>query len=236
MPLGARIAYDACKMAHSDRLPDVGFRPVTPHEGLATLVEAGRVLPPGARTSDSDPYEVGWVEVDDVLGRLGIAMAPGRHDRAGAVTWWRDLHADLRRLRHVHRADLMVTLLTDEELRDLGIANLPDELDVHGLEAARLPIRDGGVPAPQQVDETMDLLYDVVRRLRDGHTVVVHCRAGQGRSGMLAAMALAALGVEPADAIARVREVQPRAVETVGQEAYVEEAAGAWLRRRLGSR
>jgi protein-tyrosine phosphatase len=223
-------------MADSDRLPDVGFRPVTPHEGLATLLEDATVLPPGARTSDTDPYEVGWIALDDVLGRLGIAMAPGRHDRAGAVTWWRDLHADLRRLRHVHRADMLVTLLTDEELRDLGIANLADELDVHGLEAARLAIRDGGVPGPQQVDATMALLYDVVRHLRDGHTVVVHCRAGQGRSGMLAAMALAALGAEPADAIARVREVQPRAVETVGQEAYVEEAAGAWLRRRLGSR
>ncbi|MBW6455681.1 MAG: tyrosine-protein phosphatase [Trueperaceae bacterium] len=223
-------------MAHSDRLPDVGFRPVTPHEGLATLVEDATVLPPGARTSDTDPYEVGWVGLDDVLGRLGIGMAPGRHDRVGAATWWRDLHADLRRLRHVHRADLLVTLLTDEELRDLGIANLADELEVHGLEGARLPIRDGGVPGPQQVDETMGLLYDVVRHLRDGHTVVVHCRAGQGRSGMWAAMALAALGADPAEAIARVRRVQPRAVETVGQEAYVEQAATAWLRRRLGAR
>lgn len=223
-------------MADSDRLPDVGFRPVTPHEGLATLVEGAAALPRGARTSDSDPYEVGWIELDDVLGRLGIAMAPGRHDRAGAATWWRDLHADLRRLRHVHRADLLVTLLTDDELRDLGIANLADALDVHGFDAARLAIRDGGVPSPQQADETMALLRDVVGRLRDGQTVVLHCRAGQGRSGMLAAMALAALGVEPAAAIARVRAVQPRAVETVGQEAYVEQAATAWLRRRLDAR
>ena len=223
-------------MADSDRLPDVGFRPVTPHEGLATLVEDAVVLPPGARTSETDPYEVAWIELDDVAGRLGIAMAPGRHDRAGSATWWRDLHADLRRLRHVHRANLLVTLLTDEELRDLGIANLADELDVHGVGAVRLSIRDGGVPAPQQIDEAMDLLYDVVRHLRDGHTVVVHCRAGQGRSGMLAAMALAALGAGPAEAIARVREVQPRGVETVAQEVYVEDAATAWLRRRLGDR
>jgi len=225
-----------CEMPDSDRLPDVGFRPVTPHEGLATLLEDGTALPPGARTSDSDPYEVGWIDLEGVLGRLGIAMAPGRHDRAGAVTWWRDLHADLRRLRHVHRADLLVTLLTDDELRDLGIANLADALDVHGFDAARLAIRDGGVPSPQQVDETMELLYGVVDRLRDGPPVVVHCRAGQGRSGMLAAMALAVLGVPPGEAIARVRAVQPRAVETVGQEAYVEEAATTWLRRRLGDR
>jgi hypothetical protein len=41
---------------------------------------------------------------------------------------------------------------------------------------------------------------------------------------MLAAMALAALGAGPVEAIARVREVQPRAVETVAQEVYVEDA------------
>jgi hypothetical protein len=39
-----------------------------------------------------------------------------------------------------------VTLLTDEELRDLGVANLAEALDVHGIERLRLPIRDGGVP------------------------------------------------------------------------------------------
>jgi protein-tyrosine phosphatase len=223
-------------MADHDRLPDVGFRPVKPLEGLATLVEGEAVLPPGARTSDSDPFEVRWVELDGVPGQLGIAMAPGRHDRAGAVTWWRDLHADLRRLRHMHRAQFLVTLLTDEELRDLGIANLAEALDVHGLDAARLSIKDGSVPTPKQTDEAMELLYAIVSRLRDGQTVVVHCRAGQGRSGMMAAMALAVLGATPDEAVARVRAVQPRAVETVAQDAYVAEATTHWWRRRLGHR
>lgn len=223
-------------MADSDRLPEIGLRPVASHEGMSTLAEAGTYPPRGARTSDSDPFAVGWIDADDVPGRLGIAMAPGRHDRTGAAVWWRDLHADLRRLRHVHRAQTLVTLLTDDELRDLGVANLADALDVHGVESLRLAIRDGSVPNPQQTDEVMALLAAVVRRLQDGRTVVVHCRAGQGRSGMLAAMVLAALGAEPAAAIERVRAVQPRAVETVGQEAYVAEAADTWVRRRMSDR
>lgn len=223
-------------MADSDRLPDVGLRPVASHEGMSTLAEAGTYPPRGARTSDSDPFAVGWVETDDVPGRLGIAMAPGRHDRTAAAIWWRDLHADLRRLRHVHQVHTLVTLLTDDELRDLGIANLAEALDVHGVESLRLAIRDGGVPGPQQADEAMALLRAIVRRLRDGRAVVVHCRAGQGRSGMVAASALAALGTAPSEAIARVRAVQPRAVETVGQEAYVVDAAEAWARRRMDER
>jgi protein-tyrosine phosphatase len=75
-----------------------------------------------------------------------------------------------------------------------------------------------------------------VRRLRDGRTVVVHCRAGQGRSGLVAAAIVAVLGGTPAAAVERVRLAQPRAVETVSQEAYVAEAAAAWARRRLGER
>jgi len=53
---------------------------------------------------------------------------------------------------------------------------------------------------------------------------------------MVAAMVLAAMGAAPSEAIARVRQVQPRAVETVGQEAYVAEAATTWARRRLADR
>jgi len=223
-------------MRSDDRLPDVGFRPVASDEGLSTLAEAGTTRPPGARTSDSDPYPVSWIEVDGVPGRLGIAMAPGRHDSAAGSVWWRDLHADLRRLRHVHRAQTLVTLLTDDELRDLGIANLAEAVEVHGIERLRLPIRDGGVPTAHQEDAALALVQAIVKRLRDGRTVVAHCRAGQGRSGTVAAIALAALGRPPADAIAEVRRAQPRAVETVGQEAYVSEAARAWSRRRLGER
>lgn len=223
-------------MSDSDRLPDVGLRPVASREGMSTLAEAGTFPARGARTSDTDPYAVGWIEADGVPGRIGIGMAPGRHDRTAAAVWWRDLHADLRRLRHLHRVQVLVTLLTDDELRDLGIAGLADALDVHGIESLRLAVRDGGVPAPQQADDVMELLRTLLRRLRDGRAVVVHCRAGQGRSGTLVAMVLVALGVAPGEAIARVRSVQPRAVETVGQEAYVAETAAAWVRRRMDDR
>jgi protein-tyrosine phosphatase len=222
-------------MADPERLPDVGLRPVSIHEGLSTLAEAGSYPPRGARTSDSDPYAVAWIDAG-VHGRLGIAMAPGRHDRVTGAVWWRDLHVDLRRLRHVHRVHLLVTLVTDDELRDLGIANLSEAARVHDIESLRLPIRDGSVPTPQQEDAVMALVQTIVRRLRDERIVVIHCRAGQGRSGMLAALTLAALGMLPSEAIARVRQVQPRAVETVSQEVYVGTAAAAWARRRLDER
>ena len=221
-------------MDAKDRLPDVGFRPVEPSEATATLAD-GRSLV-AARTSERVPFAVAWIPLPSVPGKLGMAMAPGRRDRTAEAVWARDLHADLRRLRHVHKARTLVTLLTDEEVRALGIEELPEAVAVHGIEHLRLAIRDGAAPAADQDDVVMALLHAVVQRLQDGGTVVVHCRAGQGRSGTLAAMVAAALGEPPSAAIARVRAVVPRAVETVVQEAYVADAAVTWARRRLADR
>ncbi len=218
-----------------DRFPDLGTRPVACHEGTATLA-AGEVALARPHVRDRAPFEVVWVPLPGTPGRLGIAMAPGRHDRTAEGAFWRDLHTDLRRLRHVHRAHTLVTLLADGEARDLGIGELHDAAALHELEHLSLSIRDGSVPSPAQEDAAMALLHTLVRRLADGHTVVLHCRAGRGRSGTWAAMVAAALGDTPAAAVERVRAVEPRAVETAAQEAYVSTAATAWARRRLGER
>jgi protein-tyrosine phosphatase len=217
-----------------DRLPDVGFRPVEPSEATATLADERQRG--GERTSERVPYPVAWVPLPAVLGKLGIGMAPGRSDRTADAAWARDLHADLRRLRHVHKAQTLVTLLTDDEIRTLGIDELADAVAAHGIEHLRLAVEDGTAPTAEQEDAAMKLLHAIVQRLQDGRTVVVHCRAGQGRSGTVAAMVAAALGEPPSAAIARVRAVVPRAVETMAQEAYVAEAAVAWARRRLADR
>lgn len=192
---------------------------------------------PEVRTCARYPYEVAWVGIDTAPGRLGLAMAPGRHERDGErVLWVRDLHGDLRRLRHVHRCDVLVSLLTDEELEELGIGDLDHGVAIHGIEHHRLRVRDGGVPPPSELPAVLRLLDLLRERLLQGRTVVVHCRAGQGRSGMLAALLVASLWELPAEAIVRVRRAQPRAVETVQQEHYVHDTAFAWFRHHVARR
>ena len=192
---------------------------------------------PEARTCTHHPFEVAWVELDTAPGRLGLAMAPGRHERDGErVVWSRDLHGDLRRLRHVHRCDVLVSLLTDDELRELGIAQLDQAVEIHGIEHHQLQVRDGSVPPPRALGAVLQLLDLLRERLLSGRTVVLHCRAGQGRSGMLAALLVASLWELPAEAIARVRRAQARAVETVQQEHYVHDAAFAWFRHHVEQR
>lgn len=71
-------------------------------------------------------------------------------------------------------------------------------------------------------------VHDVLRRIEDvvnhGGKVFVHCHSGMGRSGTLAAMYLIyRYGIDPEDAIRRVRDVRPGSIETIEQELAVRE-------------
>jgi ADP-ribosyl-[dinitrogen reductase] hydrolase len=51
--------------------------------------------------------------------------------------------------------------------------------------------------------------------------LVIHCKGGLGRTGVVAARLLIELGETPNAALARVRAARPGAVETPEQEDYV---------------
>jgi protein-tyrosine phosphatase len=88
------------------------------------------------------------------------------------------------------------------------------------------------VPHDAELGAFADLVTGVVDAVRGGKTVVVHCRGGLGRSGLVAASCLVVLGLRPAAAIARVRQGRAGAVETPAQEDWVRRFAGAAGERR----
>ena len=57
--------------------------------------------------------------------------------------------------------------------------------------------------------------------LQEGQRVLFHCRAGHGRSGMMAARLLIELGWSAESAISEVRRVRPGAIEGAAQQAAV---------------
>ncbi|HVS16349.1 MAG TPA: ADP-ribosylglycohydrolase family protein [Thermoanaerobaculia bacterium] len=185
-----------------------------------------------ARTSASDPLEVGFIDPASPGAsegvplppgsRLGLTLAPGKKQAnpASGPAWHRDLDADLFRLRAHHGVDVLVSLTEDHELDALAIPELGRATRLAGMEHLRFPIRDQGVPADGHAFR--QLVEQVVWRLRRQRTVVVHCKGGQGRSGVAAAAALVLLGDEPRRAIERARAARPGAIENDAQEDFVE--------------
>lgn len=172
------------------------------------------------------PFPVAWVEPSDRLysGRMGFAMAPGRRDHESGVQHARNLSHDLQSLR-AQGVETLVSLLPDAELEMLGIATLEAAADAVGLQLLRLPIVDGGVPSDEQAHLLHALLTRNAAALAAGDTVVYHCRAGQGRSGTLAALTLCNFGVEAEAAIDAIRHANPKAIETEEQANRVRSVA-----------
>jgi ADP-ribosylglycohydrolase/protein-tyrosine phosphatase len=173
------------------------------------------------RTSVSHPLSIDSVAIPGVAGRLGITFCPGKKgDSTYGEPWDRDLLLDVEAIR-VSGATALVTLIEPDEFELLEVADLPKAVRAAGLEWHHLPIRDVGVP-----DASFERLWQfagarVRARLRSGDHVVVHCRGGLGRAGLVAARILVEFGVPPAEAVVRVRAARKRAIETAEQERYV---------------
>jgi ADP-ribosyl-[dinitrogen reductase] hydrolase len=118
-------------------------------------------------------------------------------------------------------AGVLVSLVQEQELKALGVPTLGREAEALGLEWHHLPITDMGVP-----DETFETRWTyegnrLRRCLARRESLVLHCMGGLGRTGTVAARLLVEFGVAPEDAIARVREARPGAIENARQEQYV---------------
>ena len=163
------------------------------------------------RTSETSPLYVDFLPAEalGLPGRIGLTIAPGKRD--DFALWHRDLEADLARLRAHYDAHLLVTLVEEHELQLLGIRELRERAEAHGLASEWFPFEDGGVPPSEPgLGALVERSLGVVRA---GRTVVIHCRGGLGRSGLVAASCLVALGHAPPEALGLVRGARDGAIE-----------------------
>jgi protein-tyrosine phosphatase len=159
-------------------------------------------------------------EVTGVPGVIGLTHAPGRDGALGE---------DLDDLRARHGDLVLVSLVSDAELTILGISDLAERAAERDIELVRFPIADHSVP--DSLAHLLGLIRRILTASRAGRAVVVHCWAGRGRSGLVAAACLSALGLPPGAAIEAVRRYRRGAVEGVDQEQAVGEFASFWRAR-----
>lgn len=169
------------------------------------------------RTSKTHPLQIAQVQVAPEFGRIGITFCPGKHDlRAMTGGWQRDLALDLDVIA-AWGAQMVITLVKPAELLLLQVPHLGLEIKHRGMAWRHLPIADHSVPS-KVWEKHWEVEGQGIRALlRSGGDVVVHCKGGLGRAGMIAARLMVELGVEPEEAIREVRLVRDGAIETHAQ-------------------
>lgn len=176
------------------------------------------------RSSTTHPLQIASISLPVGEGVLGITFCPGKCDlEAHDGPWSRDLPLDLGAIR-AWGANALVTLLEAHEFDLLHVHRLGDMAEAASLEWHHLPIPDMGEPGWHFERRWIYSGPRLRRLLRRGGRVVVHCRAGLGRAGTIAARLLVELGMPPAEAISQVRKARPGAIQTPEQEHHVHAA------------
>lgn len=115
--------------------------------------------------------------------------------------------------------DTIVSMLPPDEASELGLGNEEALCASQDLVFVNHPIVDFGLP---DADRFTDLIDDLTARIRTGEAVAVHCRAGIGRSGMVTACTLIALGHDTGDAVHMVSKARGVSIpDTVTQADFI---------------
>lgn len=166
-----------------------------------------------------------WTELHWVAGpwpgRLALAARPRGDD------WLADEMSGWRRAG----IDAVISLLVSEEEEDLGLNAERREAESRGMDFLSFPIPDRQVPDSEAA--MASILEALDAALASGKNLLVHCRQGVGRTGLVAACLLVAKGFSPEDAVARLSAARGESIpETPEQRRWIDRYAASFAGAR----
>ena len=153
-----------------------------------------------------DSFEVFEISVGPAL--LGISRLPGLQG---------NFLADIKKIFNWKPAAI-ISLTEQKEIEDLGVSDFISFVEKEKIPLLHFPIKDFGI-----VDQEQEILWEPIsttihQKINDGDRILVHCRGGCGRTGMIVLRIMVEFGEDPDEALERLRKVRPCAVETKAQE------------------
>jgi protein-tyrosine phosphatase len=150
--------------------------------------------------------DIFWIETASNL-KLAIMARPRSGD------WLEDEIANWAR----EGVGLVVCLLDREEVDELGLQSEPTVCRTNQIEFISYPIADRGVPT-----DAVSAVALAQRIISSGKPTAIHCRAGIGRSSVIAALTLRLAGISSEEAFSAIGEARRLAVpDTDAQREWV---------------
>jgi protein-tyrosine phosphatase len=159
------------------------------------------------------PIELHWLN-GPWPGKLALAARPRGGD------WLEDEVGAWKRAG----VDAVLSLLTKSEEEDLDLSHESAEVTRGGIEFISFPIPDLQIPRSEA--KFAHVLEKLNVRLSSGKNVLVHCRQGIGRTGLVAACLLVSKGLSPETAAMKASAARGTPVpETPEQRDWVDHYA-----------
>jgi protein-tyrosine phosphatase len=145
-----------------------------------------------------------WIQIP-TAGRIAIAARPRADD-------W--LETEIGEWR-TSGLDMIVSLLEQEEVSELGLQREAEFCRASGIEFVSFPIPDRGVPEARQA---LQIANSIAGGIAQGRSIAIHCRAGIGRSSMIAACAMICSGIEADDALGLIKDARGLSVPDTDEQ------------------
>lgn len=179
------------------------------------------------RDATSKGLIIDSVGVPGAQGLIGMCACPGGR-RAHTLDFdpMQDLARDLAAIEQFG-ARTLVTLMEERELDMLGVHTLPLEARRMGFDWKHMPIVDMSVPTAVFEKRWETTGAELRGILSQGGYIVLHCWAGLGRTGTIAAKLLIEFGLDSDTATRQVRNARAGAIQSRQQEKYVKKLGKA---------
>lgn len=180
------------------------------------------------------PLHIDSVRVPGIDGMIGLTSCPGARDEFIFDLYGEILGDDLQVIRS-WGASVVVTLLDDFELHSLcGREKFRQQVEAHNMIWLHMPVTNRGTPDERFDKQWTAAAPSLCSLLRKGKRIVIHCKEGIGRAGLIATRLLVELGVPVEEAMRIIKKARPGSLMMYSQEKCCYEFASGGGREREG--
>lgn len=144
---------------------------------------------------------------------LYSGYVPGKYEKNSP---FRTLKDDLKNISN-EGVKVIICLMEWSELISMNIMDYPRIAQQYGFIFYHLPISDGKSPKISEVNTISEIIRN---HLSKGESVLIHCKEGKNRTGLVCACCLIHLGYKK-KVIRKVQDCRPGALQNLKHQQYI---------------